>query len=180
MGRRTVRLLSATVLLVAVLAPASLASAAPAERDRWHDVFEQDVEECGLALRESFDVRGSFVANTRGREELWHGAVRIHGTYTLTNPDDGRTWQLRFTFNDADIDVRLNEDGTATLTVLRAGRWLWTSSTGLRVLDAGVMFYEMIWDYDADEGTFVRELGSAGNFQSEGRSWCDDVHTALG
>jgi hypothetical protein len=180
MGRRTVRLLSATVLLVALLAPASLASAAPAERDRWHDVFEQDVEECGLALHESFDIRGSFVANTRGREKLWHGAVRIHGTYTLTNPDDGRTWQLRFTFNDADIDVRLNDDGTATLTVLRAGRWLWTSSTGLRVLDAGVMFYEMIWDYDADEGTFVRELRSSGNFQSEGRSWCDDVHTALG
>jgi hypothetical protein len=180
MGRRTVRLLSATVLLVALLAPASLASAAPAERDRWHDVFEQDVEECGLALHESFDIRGSFVANTRGREKLWHGAVRIHGTYTLTNPDDGRTWQLRFTFNDADIDVRLNDDGTATLTVLRAGRWLWTSSTGLRVLDAGVMFYEMIWDYDADEGTFVRELRSAGNFQGEGRSWCDDVHAALG
>lgn len=180
MGRRAVRLLSATVLLVALLAPASLAGAAPAERDRWHDVFEQDVEECGLALHESFDVRGSFLANTRGREKLWHGAVRIHGTYTLTNPDDGRTWQLRFAFNDADIDVRLNDDGTATLTVLRAGRWLWTSSTGLRVLDAGVIFYEMIWDYNADEGTFVREIRSAGNFQSEGRSWCDDVHAALG
>jgi hypothetical protein len=180
MERRTSRSVSVTLLLVALLAPASIASAAPAGTEHWHDVFEQAVEQCGLALHESFDVRGSFVENTRGRDQLWYGAVRIHGTYTLTNPDDGRTWQVRFTFNDADIDVRLNDDGTATLTVLRAGRWLATSSTGLRVLDAGVMFYEMIWDYDADEGTFVRELRSAGTFQSEGRSWCDDVHTALG
>jgi hypothetical protein len=179
-GRRTVRLLSVTVLLVALLAPASLAGAAPAEVEHWHDVFEHDVEECGLALYERLDVRGSLVVNTRGRDQLWYGAVTIHGTYTLTNPDDGRTWQVRFTFNDKDLDVRLNDDGTATLTVLRAGRWLATSSTGLRVLDAGVMFYEMIWDYDADEGTFVREIRSAGTFQSEGRSWCDDVHTALG
>jgi hypothetical protein len=180
MGRRTSRVVSVTLLLIALLAPTSLAGAAPAEIEHWHDVFEQDVVECGLSLHENFDVRGSLVVNTRGRDQLWYGAVRIHGTYTLTNPDDGRTWQLRFAFNDKDLDVRLNDDGTATLTVLRAGRWLWTSSEGWRVLDAGVMFYEVIWDYDADEGTFVREIRSAGNFQSEGRSWCDDVHAALG
>jgi hypothetical protein len=180
MERRTSRVISVTLLLIVLLAPASLATAAPAGTEHWHDVFEQDVEVCGLALHESFNVRGSFVENTRGRDQLWYGAVRLHGTYTLTNPDDGRTWQLRFTFNDPDIDVRLNDDGTATLTVLRAGRWHWTSSEGLRVLDAGMMLYEVIWDYDSDEGTFLREIRSAGNFQAEGRSWCDDVHTALG
>jgi hypothetical protein len=180
MNRRTVRLLSVTLLLVALLAPASLAGAAPAGVEHWHDVFEGEIEECGLALHERFDVRGSFVENARGRDQLWYGAVRIHGTYTLANPDDGRTWQLRFAFNDKDLDVRLNDDGTATLTVLRAGRWAWTSSEGFRVLDAGMMFYEVLWDYDTDQGTFIREIRSSGHFQSEGRSWCDDVHAVLG
>jgi hypothetical protein len=183
MNRRTVRLLSVTLLLVALLAPASLASAAPTERferDRWHDVFEGDVEECGLELYEQGDIRGTFVANTRGRDQLWFGAARVHGTYTLTNPDNDRSMQLGFTINDKDLDVRLNDDGTATLTVLHAGRWAWTTSDGIRLLDAGMYQFEGIWNYETDQFTFTRDLWSAGRFDTADRSWCDDVHEFLG
>ena len=96
--------------------------------------------------------------NPRGRDQRWFGAVRIHSTYSLTNPDNGRSLQLRFAYNDKDLDVRLNDDGTATLTVLRAGRWAWTTSEGVRLLDAGMMLYEVSWNYDTDEGTFIREI----------------------
>lgn len=180
MYRRTVRLLSVTLLLAALLAPASPAGAAPAEREHWHDVFEGEIEMCGLTLYERYDARGSFVANVRGRDQLWFGAVRMNGTYSQTNPDNGRSMQLQFAYNDKDLDVRLNDDGTATLTVLRAGRWAWTTSEGVRLLDAGMILYEVLWDYDADEGTFVREIRSSGISQTEGRPWCDDVHEFLG
>jgi hypothetical protein len=183
MNGRAVRLLAVTLLLGALLAPASLASAAPTEgfeRDRWHDVFEGDVEECGLELYEQGDIRGSFVANTRGRDQLWFGAARVHGTYTLSNPDTGRSMQLRFTINDKDLDVRLNDDGTATLTVLHAGRWAWTTSDGIRLLDAGMVQFEGIWNYETDQFTFTRDLWSAGRFDTADRSWCDDVHEFLG
>jgi hypothetical protein len=83
----------------------------------------------------------------------------VHGTYTLTNPDTGRSMQLRFTINDEDLDVRLIDDGTATPTVLHAGRWAWTTSEGIRLLDAGMYQFEGIWNYGTDQFTFTRDCG---------------------
>jgi hypothetical protein len=178
--RRTVRLLSVTLLLVALLAPASLASAAPAERDRWHDVFEGDVEECGLELYEQGDIRGTFVVNTRGRDQLWFGAARVHGTYTLTNPDTGRSMQLRFTINDEDLDVppqrrrhrhphrparrpvgldHLRGDPAARRRHVPVRR-------DLELRDRSVHLHP--------------RLSSAGRFETADRSWCNDVHEFLG
>jgi hypothetical protein len=96
-----------------MLAPATVAAAAPADRERWQITAEAELEHCGLTLYEHRDIRGVFVANTRGRDQVWFGAARVQGTVTLTNEVTGRSAQLRFAVNDKDLAVRPNEDGTA-------------------------------------------------------------------
>jgi hypothetical protein len=179
MFRRTTSSLGAAVLLLGLLAPAAVA--APAETDRWRTVFEEEVEDyCGLTLIESLDATGLFLANQRGRDEVWHGSFRAHGNYALVNPDNGKWMQLRFDFVDQDLNVEPLEDGTGLLTVLVAGRSGWTTSDGVRLANRGMELFEVLYDYETDEWTFVRDLKHAGQFDLWDRDFCADVQQFLG
>jgi hypothetical protein len=179
MLRRTIHPFGISLLLLALLAPAAIA--APAETDRWRTVFEEEVEDyCGLTLIESLDATGLFLANQRGSNDVWYGSFRAHGTYTLVNPDNGRWMQLRFNYVDKDLKVHPLDDGTALITVLIAGRSGWTTSDGVRLANRGLELFQVTYDYETGQGTFVRDLRHAGQFDLWGRDFCGDVQAALG
>jgi hypothetical protein len=176
---RSIRPLGVSLLLLGLLAPAAVA--APIEKDRGRNVFEEEVEDyCGLTLIESLDATGIFLANQRGPDGVWYGSFRSHGTYTLVNPDNGKWMQLRFNSVDKDLKVEPLDDGTALIAVLVAGRWGWTTSDGVRLADRGMLLFEILYDYETDEWTFVRDLRRAGQFDLWDRDFCADVQTFLG
>lgn len=179
MLRRSIHLMSVSLLLVGLLAPAAVA--APAETDRWRTVFENEVEDyCGLTVIESLDATGLFLANQRGRDGDWFGSFRAHGTYTLVNPDNGRWLQERFNYIDKDLKVQPHGDGTATITVLLAGSSVWTSADGTRLGNRGLELFEVLYDYETDEFSFVQDLKTAGHFQLHGLDFCAEVQRHLG
>jgi hypothetical protein len=176
---RSIRPLLVSLLLLGLLAPAALA--APPETDRGRTQTEEVVEDyCGLTLIESLDATGLFLANQRGPDQVWFGSFRAHGTYTLLNPENGRWMQLRFNFVDKDLQVQPHGDGTATLTVLVAGRSAWTTSDGVRLANSGLELFEVLYDYETDEFTVVSDLKTAGRFQLHGGDFCTLVQRHLG
>jgi hypothetical protein len=179
MFRRSLRPLGVSLLLLGLIAPAAVA--APVEKDRGRNVFEAEVEDyCGLTLIESLDATGIFLANQRGRDGVWYGSFRNHGTYTLTNPSNGRWLQVRFNAVDKDLKVEPLDDGTALITVLIAGRSGWTTSDGVRLANRGMELFQVVYDYETDEWDFVSDLRHAGQFDLWDRDFCTDVQSFLG
>jgi hypothetical protein len=61
------------------------ASAAPLEREHFHDSFSEVIEDCDLTLRHDLEVDGTFLFNFHGPDGLGYALDTFHGTESFTN-----------------------------------------------------------------------------------------------
>jgi hypothetical protein len=68
------------------------ASAQPIERAHFHDAGSEVFTDCGIPLLDEWDVMVNIVANAHGPDGLVYFVQSFHGTDTLTNPANGKTF----------------------------------------------------------------------------------------
>jgi hypothetical protein len=168
------------------------ASAAPLEREHFHDSFSEVIEEfCGdLTVRHDFEVDGTFLFNFHGPDGLGYALEAVHGTESWTNLANDMTSTVVFTSVVKDLKVTDNGDGTLTLLVMTAGS---TRSFGpdgeLLFIDSGTSRFEVLIDHggtptDPSDDEFLEFLGDVkdltGRTDTFGRDFCDDIHEFIG
>jgi hypothetical protein len=174
--------------LLALLGPAA---ARPIERDRFQDSGTEVINLCGLRIRESFQVSGSFVLKRQGRRQLAYAIQHVHGLVTRTNLANGKT--LRETFNNVFKDQKIiinNGDGTLTILVMATGsNKIFGPDGKLLINDPGQIRFELLIDHggtpaDPSDDEFIRELGlvkgSTGRNDFEGLNFCQFVRASIG
>lgn len=98
------------------------AAAAPLEHRQFHDVFvTEPYELCGLTVRDSADIRGSFVINPHGADRLPYFTENSHSSVTTTNLATGTSFTFVNNVVNKDQLVTDNGDGTFTILVMNTG-----------------------------------------------------------
>lgn len=168
------------------------AQAQPPERERFHDVASEVVDEfCGdLTVRIDDDVRGTFMINSRGRDQLAYYSEQVHGTQSFTNLANDKTLTVVFNVNDKDLKVTDNGDGTLTILVLATGSEKWYGPDGrLLFRNPGQVRYAFLVDHggtptDPADDEFLESLGivkgSTGRNDTADRDFCDDINELIG
>jgi hypothetical protein len=166
------------------------ATAAPLEREHFHDSGSEVIEECDLTLRHDFEVDGTFLFNFHGPDGLGYALETFHGTDSFTNVANDQSYTNVFTQVGKDLKVTDNGDGTLTLLVKVAGVSKWFGPDGeLLFIDSGTFRFEVLIDHggtptdpsDDEELEFlgvVKDL--TGRTDTEGRDFCDDIHEFIG
>lgn len=184
--RRSLVIGAATVLAVPLFA--SVATARPLERARYHDTFTEEVEDfCdvpGLDVAWGYDDYVNVTFNARGRDGLAYFTGTVHGMTWWTNLSTGKTMTSVYDFVDKDHKVTDNGDGTLTILVLAAGGGKILDANGkLLYKDPGQIRYEILIDNngtptDPSDDSFLRFLGvvkgSTGRNDLEGHDFCED------
>jgi hypothetical protein len=175
-------------LLVGLLA--APAAAKPFEKGHFHDVGSEVNTDCGLTLLEEFDVRGNFVFNAHGPDGLLYSVETVHGTDTLTNPLNGKSFTQVFNTVNKDLKVTDNGDGTLTILVLSTGSLKVYGPDGTLLFnEPGQVRFELLIDHngtptdptDDAEPVFLGIVkGSTGRNDTEGHDFCTDVVNAIG
>lgn len=160
------------------------------EREQFHDVGSEVIDDCGLMLRHEWDVSGSFVLNSRGPDGLAYGVETVHGTDAVTNLANGKTLTQIFNVASKDQQVTDNGDGTLTLLVLATGSGKVYGPDGKLLLsDPGQTRYELLIDTggtptDPTDDEFLQFLGvvfgSTGRNDLQGRDYCADLQAFIG
>jgi hypothetical protein len=168
------------------------AAAKPVERDKFHESSSEVVEQfCGdLTVRIDTDIRGSFLLNPRGRDQLAYGSENVHGSVSFTNLANDKAFTSVFNVVDKDLKVTDNGDGTLTILVLATGSNKWYGPDGkLLFNDPGQVRYLVLIDHagtptDPYDDEFLEFLGvvkgSTGRNDTQGRDFCDDIHEFIG
>ena len=184
---RTLRLLAVSSVVTALVgASAALsATAAPLEREQFHETSSEVVEDCGLTIRIDEEVRGTFLLNTRGKDKLPYGMETVRGSASFTNLATGKSYSTDFNVLFKDHKITDNGDGTFTILVLATGNEKWYGPDG-KVLfrNPGQVRFEILIDHggtpgDPSDDEFLEFLGivkgSTGRNDLEGRDFCDDL-----
>ncbi len=180
---------------ITAVALASAAGPAVAERpivEHFHD-SDSIVEEgfCGdLTVRIDRDIRGTFLANGRGRHRQVVPLETSHGTVSFTNLANDRSLTLSFAGVSNVIAVTDNGDGTLTALVMETGGERWHGPDGkLLLLNPGQIRFELLVDHggtptDLADDQVLEFLGlvkgSTGRNDTVGRDFCDDIHEFIG
>ena len=180
----------AVVCAMALLASLGPAAAQPIERDHFQDSGTEVINLCGLRVRESFEVSGSFLFKRQGSQLLAYAIEHFHGIVTRTNLANGKT--LRETFNNVikDQEVTDNGDGTLTIRVMATGsNKIFGPDGKLLINDPGQIQFEILIDHggtptDPSDDEFIRDLGvvrlSTGRNDFEGLDFCEFVRATIG
>lgn len=185
---RRIALAAATGL--AVTAAGGVADAGPPLHEEHVEVIDEEVEVCGLDVHISGEIRERVLWNVHQAGGPPYFAARIRGTITWTSLDTGRTLTNVWTVNDKDLDITDNGDGTLTILVLATGSDRYLDSDGkLLLANPGQTRYEVLIDHggtpaDPSDDVFLEDLGivkgSTGRNDTEGRDFCEDLHTFIG
>jgi hypothetical protein len=178
--------------LLAVALVASPAVAAPLENVRNHVSTSDIVEDfCdGLTVRIDEEIDESILVNRHGPDGLAYFAAKVQGTFAVTNLTNDQTLTQEYAVLDKDLKVTDNGDGTLTILVLATGGERWYGPDGrLLFRNPGQIRYELVADHggtpdDPSDDEVIAESdlvkGSTGRNDTEGRDFCDDVHTFIG
>jgi hypothetical protein len=179
-------------LLAGGLAALAPATAAPLE----HEHFQEDVRTvirnfCGdLRVLEHRVIKGMDLINARGPDGLAYFLGRARGRISYTNLANGKTFTEVFSTISKDLRVTNNGDGTLTILVLATGGYKVYGPDGkLLFRDPGQIRFELLVDHggtprDPSDDEFLEFLGlvkgSTGRNDTEGRDFCEDIHTFIG
>ena len=186
--RRRTKFGTAVVLSAAgMLAGATTAAAgAPVERGHFHDAGSELLEDfCGdVDVLNTWDFSGSFLGVSVGPEGLVHFRDSVRGTNAYTNIETGRSYTVRFTAANHDLEVTDNGDGTLTIMIQGSGTERWYDGDGKLVLmNPGLTRWEILVDHagtpsDPFDDEFIEFLGdvkgSTGRNDTVGRDFCED------
>ena len=191
--KRTCAAALAGVLTALALSAAAVpAQAKPLEKGHFHEVTSEVVEDfCGdLTVRIDEDVRGSFLGNRHGPDGFAYFSERIHGTRSITNLANDKTWTEVFNIPSKALKITDNGDGTLTVLVLATGSFKVYGPDGEFLFnDPGQVRFELLIDHagtptDPFDDEFLEFLGivkgSTGRSDLEGRDFCDDIHEFIG
>ena len=92
------------------------ASAAPLEKERFHEVRSEVIEDfCGdLTVREDVDIAGSGLVTPHGPDGLISGAESVHGSVAWTNLANNLT--LTQAFSGRSKDLKVTDNGSTAGT----------------------------------------------------------------
>lgn len=130
-------------------------------------------------------VRGMFLLNSHGPDELVYGQETAHGSTTFTNLKNGKTFTLVYNQVSKDLKVTDNGDGTLTIIALSTGSLKVYGPDGkLLFNDPGQARFKLLIDDNGtptdptdDELISARLIkGSTGRNDTQGRDFCRDVH----
>jgi hypothetical protein len=183
--------LASGMTAVALTASVTPASAEPLEREHFHEVSSEVVEDlCGLTVRVDVDVHGSFLFNAHGPAGLAYASETVHGTNSYTNLANDKTLTTVFNFISKDLKVTDNGDGTLTILVMATGSNKVYGPDGEFLFnDPGQTRFEVLIDHggtptDPSDDEFLEFLGvvkgSTGRNDLEGRDFCADIHEFIG
>lgn len=188
-SRRRVAVACGIATLVALPAIGA-ASAAPPEREHWHDAGSVVEDACGLTLRRDHDFSGSFLIVRRGKEGLQYFSNAFNGSVVWTNLATGKSFELRRAGVEKDATVVDNGDGTLSIVVLATGTSRFYDANGRMVFsDNGRLRFELRIDHngtpddytDDGEAEFVGIVTeSNGTNGTAGRDFCEDLHIFTG
>ncbi|HEX6355124.1 hypothetical protein [Actinophytocola sp.] len=165
------------------------ASARPLEREHFHEVGSEVITECGLTVRQDVDIRGTFLFNPHGPDGLLYGMESLHGTVTLTNLANGKTFTTVFNNLVKDLSVTDNGDGTLTIIGQAAGSFkVFGPDDTLLFNDPGQIRFELVIDHggtptdpsDDVELAFSVIRESTGRNDLEGHDFCTDLLETIG
>ena len=161
------------------------ATAAVIENSHFVDSDTFDVTCPGVNAEGLFVEDVHVLIKTAGEEGLVYFAVNVHGTTTYTNLDTDKSFTSVYTFNDRDLRVTDNGDGTLTITVQTAGVFRYYDPEGkLLFVDAGNFRGQFMVDdggtpTDPDDDTEIPDsfmvLKEVGSAQTAGRNFCEDL-----
>lgn len=169
-----------------VLAGATTAAGAPVEKGHFHDAGSELLEDlCGdVDIHSTWDFSGSFLGVRVGPESFVHFRDSVRGTNVYTNIETGRTYTVRFTAANHDLEVTDNGDGTLTIMIQGSGTERWYDGDGKLVLmNPGLTRSEILVDHagtpsDPFDDEFIEFLGdvkgSTGRNDTVGRDFCED------
>lgn len=190
--------LSTRRLLVVLTALALALGAAPALADppdmvvieeEFTDVVP-DFCGSGVTVQIDVDVRSRQGFRLIGRDRVAHYHENLRLTETFTNVATGAslTHGLRALFHD--LDVSVDDDGIATITVLGTGGDPWFGPDGKLVYnEPGQVRFQLLIDTngtldDPSDDTFIADLGtvfgSTGRNDLQGIDFCDAVLDVIG
>jgi hypothetical protein len=187
--RTMVTLLGAVLALALVASPAT---AAPLENVRNHvsnsDVVEEFCGDLTVRIDETYDE--NILVNRHGPDDLVYFAAKIYGTFSVTNLANNQSFTQVYSVLDKDLKVTDNGDGTLTILVLATGGERWYGPDGkLLFRNPGQVRFEVVIDTagtpdDPSDDEIISESdllkGSTGRNDTEGRDFCEDVHTFIG
>jgi hypothetical protein len=180
------------VVLLALAAMISPASAKPLERVHFHDSGSEVTEGfCGdLTIRFDFEVDGTFLFNPHGPDGLAYGLENVHGTQSLTNMANDKTITRVFNVTTKDLKVTDNGDGTLTILVLTTGGERWYGPDGQFLFsNPGQTRFEVLIDHggtptDPTDDEFLEFLGvvkgSTGRNDLTDENFCDQMLSVIG
>ena len=160
------------------------AAAQPLEREHFQDVSsEVDDEFCGdLTVRIDTDIQGTLLLNAHGPDGLVYGIENFHGTVSVTNLANDKTFTEVYNLLSRDVTVTDNGDGTLTILILSTGGHQVYGPDGERLfVDTGPAWFEVL--VDASNGEFLEFLGivkRVGRNDLEGTDFCDIIHEFIG
>jgi len=180
----TIRTLAAAGALALLGVGASPASAAVIVHERFVDSGSEAFTACpGINAEISWTDRVHELIRTKGKDGLVYFKVNVHGTTAVTNLNTGGSYTNVYNFNDRDLKVVDNGDGTLTITIASSGSFKWFDADGNRVLKgAGQFRAELTVDHggtptdpsDDVELDFV-VVKQAGQDETAGRDFCEDL-----
>jgi hypothetical protein len=167
------------------------AAAAPLEREHFHDVSTEVVEEfCGdLTVQIDTDLRGSFLVKTQGPDGLVYFLETLHGTVSFTNLATSKSFTNVLNIVDKDLKVTDNGDGTLTILTTTTGSIKNYGPDGsLLFITTGQTRIEILVDHggtptNPDDDVLLDERlvrPFTGRSDTEGRDFCDDIHEFIG
>jgi hypothetical protein len=123
--------LTALVVCAQMLLPGQ-STARPIEKghfvEDFHNVHHNFCGVPGLSVSDIGTTKGSFLLNSRGRDELPYGMARVRETTVVTNLGNQQYVVFWIVVLDKDLKIVDNRDGTSTAT--------WLGTGNVRVVDS--------------------------------------------
>lgn len=179
----------ALLIALALLLPTP-AAAAPPERFTYVDAFTT-TDFCGIdAVDITVDLEQRIRWQTKGSDGLLHFASNLRMTASWTNAATGATIWGEAGYNEKDLEVTDNGDGTLTILVQVTGPEKFFDADGRMVeKNPGLFRYEILIDHggtpqDPSDDVFLEDLGvvkgSTGANYSDGMGFCDVMQRYIG
>lgn len=180
-----------TALALALVATPALADPPDVQLiEEQFTLVDPDFCGSGVAVEIAVDVRSRQGFRLIGRDRVAHYHENIRLSETFTNVATGASLTHDFRALFRDLDVSVDQDGLATITVLGTGGDTWFGPDGKLVYnEPGQVRYQLVFDTngtldDPYDDIFVADLGtifgSTGRNDLQGIDFCDAVLDVIG
>lgn len=183
-GSRTVAIAAAIGIAVSSLVGVGPASAGTAERGRYVDNYDFDVDACGTPVNISGTSTGHFVGQLRGSNPVPFYLDQFVDTTTYTNLDTGRSYVTVSRTTHLDVDfvqvdatiIRISGKDAGTFSVYDGEGNLYYRQAGLQRFTATID--TLGTEDDSDDVLLDIDFTAHGHFIDN--DFCDDVAALTG